>query len=216
MMNSQDLPRNQSKIRNILLDLGAVFFAIDHSRAAKHLLSLRSIQAKSIQNELDTLFTHPLFHDYETGRINSAAFRNQIRLEFEIRANDDDLDRAWNTMLTGLIPGSEALVRKLSPRFKLFLLSNSNPIHFHALRDECRDFFQSFDKLFFSFELGCRKPDPEFFEKACSLGGFHPAETLFVDDNAENVNAAAQLGFFTILHPPNQLPSYLQELIPSD
>jgi epoxide hydrolase-like predicted phosphatase len=49
-----------------------------------------------------------------------------------------------------------------------------------------------------SSEVGMRKPDPRIYELTCELAGVDPAATVFLDDNADNVNAAERLGIETV------------------
>lgn len=54
-----------------------------------------------------------------------------------------------------------------------------------------------FKKLFYSQELGLRKPAPEAFEKVLDQAGIKAEETLFIDDNADNIQGAASVGLHT-------------------
>lgn len=55
------------------------------------------------------------------------------------------------------------------------------------------------DKIYASYEMKVVKPDPVIFEKMVEDSGMLPSETLFVDDGAANIQAAAKLGFHTYL-----------------
>jgi HAD superfamily hydrolase (TIGR01509 family) len=59
------------------------------------------------------------------------------------------------------------------------------------------DFFACFGGGTFSHEARASKPSRRIFEIACERHGLIPAETLFIDDVAENIAAAAALGFHT-------------------
>ncbi|MGK4567291.1 HAD-IA family hydrolase [Flavobacterium sp. 3HN19-14] len=56
------------------------------------------------------------------------------------------------------------------------------------------DFYQCFEKAYFSFELGLRKPDEEVFNYIINKHELSPKRTLFVDDRKDNTDAAAKLG----------------------
>ena len=43
--------------------------------------------------------------------------------------------------------------------------------------------------------MGVAKPDPAFFELLVETFGLQPAETLYIEDNLLNLDAAAQRGF---------------------
>jgi putative hydrolase of the HAD superfamily len=56
-------------------------------------------------------------------------------------------------------------------------------------------FEQVFDRLFFSYELGCQKPDPAYFHAIQNALQIEPQELLFWDDYQKNVDAARQCGW---------------------
>jgi epoxide hydrolase-like predicted phosphatase len=49
-----------------------------------------------------------------------------------------------------------------------------------------------------SSEVGMRKPDPRIYELTCSRAGTRPDESVFLDDNVDNVAAARALGIETV------------------
>ena len=56
------------------------------------------------------------------------------------------------------------------------------------------DFYQCFEKVYYSYEMGMRKPQPEIFTHILNKHDLSPKRTLFVDDKKENTDAAASLG----------------------
>lgn len=55
-----------------------------------------------------------------------------------------------------------------------------------------------FDAVVESSKVGCRKPEPRFYEIACELLDVHPAECVFLDDLGINLKPAAAMGMTTI------------------
>ena len=51
-----------------------------------------------------------------------------------------------------------------------------------------------FEHLLFSCQLRAAKPDPRCFHMALARLGAEPADVIFTDDRAENVEAATRLG----------------------
>jgi putative hydrolase of the HAD superfamily len=90
-------------------------------------------------------------------------------------------------------PGAEALLRALKARgLKIGVLSNTLPslqesLAHHGLAHYVEGFFAS-------TSLGVAKPHPEAFLLALKAMGLKPEETLYLDDNPENVEAARRLG----------------------
>ncbi len=60
-------------------------------------------------------------------------------------------------------------------------------------------FYNNFDHVFNSFKTGKSKRDPSVFRDVCAALGLRPKETLFVDDNTENIDRALREGLQTLL-----------------
>jgi len=98
----------------------------------------------------------------------------------------------------GIWKGSNWFER-LKQHFKVFLLSNTNAIHFEHYNSllksvtgkELKDYFH---KVYLSFELGLRKPQVEIFRKVLDENGLLPENALLIDDTQEHVNSAAGIG----------------------
>jgi putative hydrolase of the HAD superfamily len=56
----------------------------------------------------------------------------------------------------------------------------------------------AFRKIYYSFNIGCHKPDLEAWEYVIKDAGIKPEETLFLDDNIHNIKASQELGFQAI------------------
>ncbi len=86
-----------------------------------------------------------------------------------------------------------------SKGYPLLMLSNATPEI--ARGNQTRDrYFRHFDKCYYSFEIGYRKPEPEAFHVVLRDTGFQPAKCIFVDDKMVNVKAAIAEGMVGIEH----------------
>ncbi len=92
------------------------------------------------------------------------------------------------------IDGMRELLEELKARddLHLFLLSNIST-YFSAHADEI-PILSFFEKCVFSADCGLVKPHREIFEHLCHVCDIDPAETVFIDDNPQNVTGAAQYG----------------------
>ena len=63
---------------------------------------------------------------------------------------------------------------------------------------EVRSIMHKFDHVVESSKVGCRKPEPRFYEIACELVGVSPDECVFLDDLGVNLKPAAAMGMRTI------------------
>jgi len=90
-------------------------------------------------------------------------------------------------------PEVTELVKSLSETHELWLMSNTNVWHL----DYCRlnfPFFSVFTRSCSSLDTGFVKPEPEIFQAAVERSGRPAGELVFIDDRAENVEAAVKQG----------------------
>lgn len=90
-----------------------------------------------------------------------------------------------------------AYIRSLRSRYTVALLSNAWDDLRRVIEEEWR-IGDLFDDLVISAEVGLAKPDPRIYHLALSRLSLEPAQTVFLDDVAENVEAARSLGMYAI------------------
>lgn len=185
------------KIKNIIFDFGGVICNIDVTlteRAFQNLGLQRFDKKKAVTD------TVGLFEQFETGRISPDDFRDKIRSHFGFALPNAVIDEAWNALLLDIPPERITILECLRKNYRIFLLSNSNKIHYdHYVKDFRVKFgFQDFDALFekawFSFNIGLKKPDPAIFRFVMQHSGLQPEETLFIDDTLIHVESAQLTG----------------------
>ena len=64
--------------------------------------------------------------------------------------------------------------------------------------DEWKRISALFDVVIESSKIGVRKPEPRFFELACSQLGIVPAQAVYLDDLGTNLKPARNMGMHTI------------------
>jgi putative hydrolase of the HAD superfamily len=125
------------------------------------------------------------------------------------RATLEQVGRGWDRALTAelssldtaswmhLQPGTLRLIEDLAARgTRLAVLSNA-PCDV-AESVAALPVSPHFEHLLFSCYLRAAKPDPLCFRKALARLGADPADVIFTDDRADNVDAAARLGIHAI------------------
>lgn len=190
----------QANIRNILFDLGGVILDIDVNATKQQFYEL-GLPAMFLQYP-ENMVTD-LFFKYETGRLNTEEFRNEIRRLSGLEISDDKIDRAWSAMLVGIPAERTQLLKKLKERYELYMLSNTCALHVPVFEEMYLDasgisMSDAFTKIYYSFEIGQHKPDAAAWEHVISDAGITPGETIFLDDNIHNIKASLELGFQAI------------------
>ncbi len=94
-------------------------------------------------------------------------------------------------------------IRSLRPRYLTAILSNAGDLD-RQVFNEAYGIEALVDKVIISAEVGLAKPDPRIFWLALDQLDLQPAETIFVDDLAVNVEAANQLGIRAIQFHSNE------------
>ena len=198
---------DDTPVDNFIFDLGGVFLNLDFDRTAAAFAALGS-------SNFNALWTptrqSPFFFAFETGRIDSAAFRLHLRQSLELpRTSDAQLDAAWNAMILDLPQERLDLLTTLRPRYRTFLLSNTNTIHLahihakHGMPDTNPPLVSYFDQAYYSHLIGVRKPEAAAFAAVVTANNLAPERTLFIDDLEENVEAARQIGLLGKHLPPH-------------
>lgn len=179
-------------IKNIILDFGDVFINLDYAAIPK---ALRELGVAHLPAEW-----YPLFTAYEKGQLSSPDFLSQTGVYFP-KVGQQALVKAWNAVFRDFpqerLTFLEALARE--NQYRLFLLSNTNELHINYIkqtlgREKFHRFTNAFEQCYLSYELGMRKPDTAIFEWVLTQNHLQPSETLFVDDQQENTDAAESLG----------------------
>jgi 2-haloacid dehalogenase len=109
--------------------------------------------------------------------------------------------RAWSDrfveMYGGAFDGTVSLLRELhTKQVPLFASTNWGAASWTAAKARY-DFLGLFEGALVSGEVGLAKPDPAFFDLLVETFGLHPPETLYIEDNVANLQAAADRGFVT-------------------
>ncbi|MBK9291618.1 MAG: HAD family phosphatase [Bacteroidetes bacterium] len=198
-----------STITDIIFDFGGVIIDIDPQLTIKELINLG---VKDVEVFASAEFQEKVVGKLERGIITPEVFRDKVREFARLDLSDQDIDDAWNALLLDIPKERIQVIEAAKQKYGIYLLSNSNEIHYELyvrdlqLRFGYREFDQLFDKAYFSFDLHMSKPNPEIFEFVIHQHKLNPATTLFIDDTAEHIQAAAQVGLRTYhLQKPERL-----------
>jgi putative hydrolase of the HAD superfamily len=188
-------------VRNIIFDFGGVICDLDIERTKEKFVAFGPPKEPSAVSpgESDRAF-NLLVEMLESGQIPPAFFRETIRNHYISAPSDEQIDDAWNALLLDIPPARIRLLETIRDRYRIFLLSNSNQIHYECYSRRFSqafgypDFDALFEKAWFSYRIRMKKPDREIFEFVLADKGLDPAETLFIDDTLMHVQAAQAIG----------------------
>lgn len=187
-----------------VFDLGGVLVRLDFDRCIKAFNKLGYSE-----DLIRTKEFKPLLLDFETGRIGGGQFYERFCELGGKTVPLEVLKEAWNSMLLDVPDAKLDMLFTLKKRYKMLLLSNTNEWHWQYTLDNFLNvdgmrLDDYFDKACLSYEMGLSKPGPRIFSVMARENGLEPSRTLFIDDLAENVEAAKGLGFMTFHSTPDR------------
>ncbi len=204
------------KVCNIIFDLGGVILNLDFGAIEKH---FQNLLGKDYFLLFRNLQTQNIFDKFEVGEFSEEEFLHFFMANGKI-TQQQALD-CWNSILLDVPAHRLEFIRALQTDYNVYLLSNTNFTHVQKIEADLlqkhgvRNFREEFFKIgYYSFEIGMRKPEKRIFQYVLDDAGLNAEETLFIDDNKNNINSATAVGMQTILHAPNSdmvavLKSYL-------
>ena len=188
-------------IKNIVFDLGGVLCGLDAERCIR---AFHQIGAEEVAVYVEEHRVEDLFLQSELGYITTEEFCEEVRRITQRPIDDEKIVWAWNELLTGITDERLQAVLELSKKYRLFVLSNTNDMHWKkweasSLLPLKGEVFKDgvFEKCFLSYELHLAKPQREIFETVLQQADIKADETLFIDDSLKNCQAAEALGIHT-------------------
>lgn len=203
-------------IKNIIFDLGGVILDLSVDTTLQAFADLANINKVEVQR---IFMAAPGFELYEKGAMTDHEFRSFVRQIYSVNATDEQLDACWNAMLLGLPMVKLQLLTRLMKSYNVVLLSNTNNIHLTYINSnilpavaKVNSLDSFFHQSYYSHLMGMRKPDAEIFERVIDENKFVAAETLFFDDNIQNIAGAASIGIQTVhVSTPDLILDYFHE-----
>lgn len=198
-------------IKTIVFDLGGVLIDLDIKACIDACRT--EIGCEEAARLLDPYHQKGIFRRLEEGSMGREEFAEEILSMCRPGTTEDEVAHAFRKLLVGIAPYKAVLLKELSERYDLYMLSNNNAL----TMPESERMFEElgipvgsiFRKLFLSHEMHLCKPDDAIYQEAireiCRLSGSDdnpllPSEILFIDDSPVNVEAAIRNGMQSVCY----------------
>jgi glucose-1-phosphatase len=190
------------QLRAIIFDIGRVLVRVDISRSLAGL-------AENIPLSPDEIWTaisnDPRWPDWQEGRISPRDWHLHLSKRLGGSLTFEQFVDSWNRALDPVPLLKNSLFEKLSRRYRLALLSNTDPVHVAHI-NATYDFLRFFPVRIYSCAVGVSKPDPLIYREALRAAKVRAEEAVYIDDIPAYVEAAQRLGMAGI---PFQSPEQL-------
>ena len=203
------MAQGMAKIRTVVFDIGGVL--IDWN--PRHLFRKVFDSGEEMEWFLTNVCTYEWNVQQDGGKLFSVATAELQEKFPEYRDKIALYYGRWEEMLNGEISGTVEIFRRLkSAGMPLYALSNWSHEAFPVAYNRY-DFMKLFDGLVVSGYEKLLKPDHAIYRVLMKRYNVNPAESVYIDDNKPNADAAAELGFNAIhFTSPEQLRIELKAL----
>ncbi|MFN8308363.1 MAG: HAD family phosphatase [Chitinophagales bacterium] len=204
----------RAPIYTLIFDIGNVIIDIDYDQLMQ---GFKKIAKEDFRNKISATNQESIFDRFEKGMADADEFRNALRPFLKESTSDAEIDTAWNSLIIGFPEEKFLLLETLRKQYRILALSNINAIHLAYIDAQVQQRFGQrslrhfFDKVYYSFEVGARKPEAAIYQRVLNEESVPAEEMLFIDDLEKNTAAAAAMGIqtYTLEHRGN-----LKDLFP--
>ncbi|HEX4803811.1 MAG TPA: HAD family phosphatase [Myxococcaceae bacterium] len=201
------MPRPQ--FRAIIFDVGRVLLRVDISRSLAGLAENLPLSPDEIWSAISN---DPRWPDWQEGRISPRDWHLHLAKRLGGPLTFEQFVDSWNRALDPVPIHENPLFEKLSRRYRLALLSNTDPIHVAHI-NATYDFLRFFPVRIYSCSVGASKPNPLIYREALRATKARAEEAVYIDDVPDYVEAARRLGMAGIpFQSPQQLETDLRAL----
>ena len=182
-----------SKIKAITFDLGNVLLPFSRYRAVFNLARVSGLSPLRIAVYFAVT---GLWLEFDDGEFTTHEFYQRLTKDLKWEITEEEFYQAYadifkeNWKVINLLP-------KLKEKYRLFIMSDINPLHVDYLPKRY-NFFSNFERFITSCDIKVRKPAARAFQMMLQITGVSPDEVFFIDDRKCNVEGAKRQGIHAI------------------
>lgn len=175
----------------LLFDLGNVVIRIDFDRVFARWAALAGCDVARLRER----FSHDEpYQRHERDEIDTATYFASLRGSLGVSLDDARLLEGWNAVFVEEMPGIADLLARVAPKIPLYAFTNTNRAHAAHYAKRFAPVLGYFRKVFASYAMGLRKPEPAAFAHIAKEIDVPPGRILFFDDTPGHVEAARACG----------------------
>ena len=183
------------KINTVVFDLGGVVVDWNPRYVFRDLFS--------DENEMEYFLTHVANSEWNEQQDAGRSFSDAVKILStqypKYKTHITAYAERWPEMLKGLIPGTSELIERIAKEKRVQLLALSNwSAETFPIAEARFGILQRFESVLLSGREKLIKPDVRFFKLLETRHGVDPKHAIFIDDVEKNINAAKNLGYYTV------------------
>jgi HAD superfamily hydrolase (TIGR01509 family) len=177
-------------IKAIIFDMGRVLVDLDISKGFFALFI--NDFSKGVDEAVQQVLNNSVFQKYNQGLLTPAEFYENLKNIYKVDISFDDFAIKWCSIFS-VMPGMRELIEQLSGKYRLGLLSDTDPLHWKFL-NENYEILKFFKNPVLSFQAKKTKSSAEIFLLAAKSVQAAPEECVYIDDLPANVSVANKIG----------------------
>jgi glucose-1-phosphatase len=183
----------ETAIRLVISDFGGVICTFDYRIFCRRLAGRIGRDAEEIYA---AVYDSDLHAEFELGRLTGPEYHKRVMRLFGADVPYTEFFPMYGDIFTK-IPGTCEMLRRLHTRYPLYLLSDTNEIHFGYVK-ETVEAVRLFDEFIVSYEVGAMKPEPRIYQEALRRSALPADACVFIDDRPGNVEGARRVGMHAL------------------
>jgi glucose-1-phosphatase len=177
-----------SQIGIILFDMGNVLVHIDFGAFWKNLGFLRPEEIIPYTDDYKLLTLN-----YESGKIPTETYLKSLQAALNNRFTTEKIEEAFASIIQQPVEGMAEIVRRISVRYQLGLVSNTNEIHYKYASENI-GFLRDITHHYLSYQIRAMKPTRLFFDTIVKDLKAYPSKMLIIDDLQDIIKEAKMAG----------------------
>lgn len=190
----------KGKIKAVIFDYGRVLGNYDYSDFFSEIKKYSSFSQKKVT---DILGYSKLHDDYHNGKISTKNFYKETVKNIQASGlSYEKFKKIWKSVIRHANKEIEEILASVKPGIKLFILSNTNELHWEAAGNikSVKKYFPNKKQKILPFELGISKPEKNIFKEMLRRTNCLPGECVYIDDQSRHLKAAKKIDINTILY----------------
>jgi putative hydrolase of the HAD superfamily len=198
-----------ARFRAIIFDVGRVLIRMNVSAATSGLSVGIALSPEEIWSALQK---DPLWLDWQEGRVSPRDWHLHLAKRLGGKLSFEQFVQVWNRALDPQPIQDDAFLQRLSKRYRLAVLSNTDPLHVVHM-ESTYTFLSYFPVRIYSCRVGASKPNPLIYKEALRACKVRSEEAIYIDDIEAYAEAAERLGMRGIVFKSSdQLQAELRQV----
>lgn len=178
-------------VKLLVFDMGHVFIDFDWEEVRRRFARRSGLSDRQVFEAFVALSKL----GYESGKIGTTEFLLALNTLLETDIELAEFTEMWTATFTEN-PEMAALMQELKKQAPLYLLSNTNEVHYEWIQQRY-NVRRHFDYEILSYKVGSAKPDAPIYRHVFEHSGLKPEQCFMTDDLAANIKTARELGMRT-------------------